>query len=133
MAKIPKKEARRSYQPAPSPKKGTGDQGFYNSPTWRKARAAFISSAPNNTLCAVCLKKGQLEKASVVDHIVPISAGGARLDADNFMAMCDKCHNRKRGHESAGFVPDNRLIGNERIPTMLGIKQTYDKLIKMHL
>lgn len=93
-----------------------------------------MSMHPNNTLCAVCLKKGLLVTGAVVDHIVPISQGGARLDDDNFMSMCHKCHNKKRGHESAGFIPDNKLtLSNERLPTKLGRKQVYDKLIKFEL
>lgn len=130
MPRIPKTEVRRKYKAKRQPKRGTSDQGFYNSPVWRKARRAFLDSHPNHSLCQVCLQKNELTPANVVDHIIPISAGGARLDDRNYMPMCHRCHNVKRGLESHGFVPDNKIWSNERTPTKTGIKQVFDKILK---
>ena len=32
--------------------------------------------------------------ATDVDHIVPISLGGAELDPDNFRSLCRSCHSK---------------------------------------
>jgi 5-methylcytosine-specific restriction endonuclease McrA len=130
MPSIPKNEPRRAYQRKPQPKRGTGDQSFYNSQVWRKARKAYISEHPNNGLCRASLEQGEYVTADVIDHIIPISAGGAKLHADNFMPLSHRYHNRKRGLESHGFVPQHTITPNGRIPTKQGIKQTLDKLLK---
>jgi len=134
MPKIPN-APRRSYQRrAKAQRRPTSDQEFYNSPAWRNARRAFLDSHPNNSLCAVCLKKGKVTASKVVDHVVSIAAGGARLSHDNMMPMCNKCHNSKSGHEAHGFVPANRRNNaGELVPTLQGIQQVYNKLIKFKL
>lgn len=38
--------------------------------------------------------------ATVADHIIPISEGGARFDLKNGQGMTEECHNRKRQEES---------------------------------
>lgn len=123
----------RSYQTKPKQRQGTSDQDFYNSPTWRKARRVFLDAHPNHSLCAVCLKRGEVQRSTVVDHIIAISAGGARLSEENFMPMCDKCHNKKSGHEAHGFIPDGRDTCHGMVPTKAGIQQVYDKLIKFKI
>ena len=135
MPTIPNNEPRRRYQSKKqAERKPTSDQEFYNSPAWRKARRAFLDSHPNNSLCAVCLKRGSIKHAAIVDHIIAVSQGGARLSEDNFMPMCDKCHNKKSGHEAHGFVPDfRRNSDGELVPTLAGIQQVYDKLIKFKI
>jgi 5-methylcytosine-specific restriction endonuclease McrA len=130
MPHIPNNEPRRSYQSKPKPKLGTSDQSFYNSQTWRKARKAYIAEHPNNSLCRASLERGVFVSADVVDHVVPISAGGAKLDPDNFMSLSHRYHNSKRGFESHGFVPDSIDTPNGRIPTKQGVKETLDKLLK---
>lgn len=132
---IPNNEPKRRYQRKKEPeRKPTSDQYFYNSPTWRNARRAFLDSHPNNSLCATCLKQGNIKQATIVDHVIAISQGGARLSESNFMPMCDRCHNKKSGHEAHGFVPDfRRNTDGELIPTLAGIQQVYDKLIKFKI
>jgi len=126
---------RRSYQrKKEAQRKPTSDQEFYNSPVWRKARRSFLDSHPNNSLCAICLKRGDIAPAVIVDHIIAVSQGGARLSEDNFMPMCEKCHNKKSGHEAHGFIPDfRRNSDGELIPTLAGIQQVYNKLIKFKI
>jgi 5-methylcytosine-specific restriction protein A len=73
---------------------------FYNSWPWRKARKAYRLKHP---LCVHCENAGIVTAAKVVDHIVPIKAGGAPLDHDNFQSLCERCHNVKSSHESRGY------------------------------
>jgi 5-methylcytosine-specific restriction endonuclease McrA len=73
-----------------------GTSKFYSLKAWRDLRAAFLAVHP------VCVGCGQ--EATVVDHIKPIRRGQqldvlAALDWSNLQAMCDRCHNQKRGHE----------------------------------
>ena len=71
--------------------KGTREKG-YNS-RWRAARTRFLKAYP---LCAKCLENGCLEKATVVDHIVP-HRGDRKLfwDESNWQALCKSCHDTK--------------------------------------
>ncbi len=66
---------------------------FYHSPEWRAFRKWWMQCHP---LCA-CGKAGDM-----VDHKVPISRGGAKLDPANAQTMCWSCHNRKTGLERSG-------------------------------
>ena len=45
-------------------------------------------------LCAECIKHGNIAAATTVDHIIPLSLGGADIDA-NCQSLCDPCHDRK--------------------------------------
>ncbi|WP_295941636.1 HNH endonuclease signature motif containing protein [uncultured Alistipes sp.] len=51
-------------------------------------------------LCEECQRRGITTLAQVVDHIVPINRGGAKLDMANLQSLCHPCHNRKSGLES---------------------------------
>jgi len=78
----------------------TSDQGFYNSPLWRKSRKQHIYSNP---LCEVHLSLDQYIDCTFgghVDHITPTEQGGALLDPENLMILCPSCHNRKSGIET---------------------------------
>jgi 5-methylcytosine-specific restriction endonuclease McrA len=74
------------------------DTTFYNSPEWRALRNSFIKRFP---LCVHCLLQNLTVAATVVDHVKPISQGGAALDEDNLQSLCESCHNSKSGTESA--------------------------------
>lgn len=60
---------------------------FYNSTKWRNARARVKIEEP---FCRMCGKV-----ADVVDHIIPIKAGGKKLARENLQSLCHKCHNEK--------------------------------------
>lgn len=68
---------------------------FYLSPEWRRFRRWYLNRHP---LCG-CGAAGQM-----VDHVVPISRGGAKLDERNAQTMCWRCHNRKTGGERSGAI-----------------------------
>lgn len=63
--------------------------------TWQRARLMWLRANP---LCAMCGMS-----ASCVDHIVPLAAGGERLDDSNFQSLCTSCHSRKTACEDGGF------------------------------
>jgi len=71
---------------------------FYNSPRWINARKRYRARHP---LCEDCLDEGKAEPVpmKIVDHIVPIKKGGAKLDFSNLRSLCQEHHNRKTGEE----------------------------------
>lgn len=74
---------------------------FYKSKEWRDLRRSYLDRHP---LCAMCLKEGRYTIATIVDHIVPIRQGGARLDTNNLQSLCHSCHTIKSNEEgSTGF------------------------------
>lgn len=64
---------------------------FYSLARWQNLRNYFIKRHP---LCARCGAMGQQ-----VDHIVPLSQGGAKLSIDNLQTLCISCHARKSFNE----------------------------------
>ena len=69
---------------------------------WRKARDAYLAD-PKNALCVMCLKRGKVTAATVVDHIVP-HKGNDRLfwDRDNWQSLCKRCHDSDKQKEERG-------------------------------
>jgi hypothetical protein len=43
-----------------------------------------------------CARRGQRNKARVVDHIRSLGSGGALLDPANLQSLCYSCNNAKR-------------------------------------
>jgi len=64
--------------------------------TWRVTRLMYLRAHP---LCQVCSERGLVVPAVLVHHATPLSEGGARLDADNFVAVCRACHEAIHGPE----------------------------------
>ena len=69
--------------------RSTDDYGY----KWRQWRNRFISSHP---WCEdpFGVHGDQLIRATDVDHIVPLKAGGTN-DWENLQALCHECHSRK--------------------------------------
>lgn len=66
---------------------------FYRSAEWRRLRAECLRRQP------VCVTPGCGKPATVADHIVPRSKGGADSLA-NLRGLCEQHHNqRRRGGE----------------------------------
>ena len=65
---------------------------FYSSARWQKLRNWFLR---RNPICASC---GRIAK--VVDHRLAIKDGGESTAESNLQALCNDCHQRKRGQES---------------------------------
>lgn len=70
-----------------------GRDPFYGTGAWTRCRKFVLTSEP---LCRSCKAP-----ASVVDHIVPRTQGGADYDLENLQPLCERCHNRKRQEERA--------------------------------
>jgi len=79
---------------------------FYGSWPWKKKRKAFRESNP---LCVQCDESGRVSATEIVDHIMPISEGGAPLDDGNLQALCRVCHEKKSASESAKKRGDRGL------------------------
>jgi len=72
--------------------------------TWRRFRRWYLKLHP---VCAHCGRG-----ASEVDHIVPLSEGGAHLDPGNSQALCKGCHSRKtRAEQDGGKLKGCRADG----------------------
>lgn len=95
----------------------TSDQSFYNSTAWRTLRVVHLH---DNPLCEVCLASNKLVDCTFgghIDHIAPISDGGAKLRTENLMTLCPTCHHRKSGieqHEQC--LVKTRDVEGELIP-----------------
>jgi 5-methylcytosine-specific restriction protein A len=70
---------------------------FYQSTVWRKLRNWHIKLNP---LCEMCKLKNYYTFGEVVDHINPISKGGAMLDPENLQTLCKTCHGIKTAKEN---------------------------------
>jgi len=98
MARIEKNTKKRPWEGDSASRTFSGDkaQAFYNSPTWRALSRAKRQVDP---LCVACYKAGKVQAGAVVDHIKPISQGGALLDWGNLQTLCVSCHNSKSSKE----------------------------------
>jgi 5-methylcytosine-specific restriction protein A len=67
-------------------------------PEWRELRAQHLRDHPE---CVVC---GEIDPRNEVDHKIPISQGGARLDPANLQTMCKTHHSVKTGRYDRGAV-----------------------------
>ena len=66
---------------------------FYNSRSWKWIRQVKLTADP---LCEVCKVQGRLVGATDVDHRVGIHEDPSlRLDIENLVSMCHRCHSRK--------------------------------------
>ena len=75
-------------------------QKFYDSKAWRSTRMQQLRYKP---LCEECLRNGIYTPATLVDHIIPIKDGGAKLDFDNLQSLCQVCHEKKSIQEGSRF------------------------------
>ena len=95
MPNLPRPD-RRKDKPRRTERKPS-NQEFYNSTAWRKTRAYYLAQSP---LCEASLAEGKTVPGEVIDHIIPISVGGAKMDARNFMTLSKAIHDIKSGLES---------------------------------
>ena len=63
---------------------------------WKRIRAHILKNEP---LCRPCQDNDRVEVATQVDHIIPISQGGALLDIENLQPICNNCHRGKSANE----------------------------------
>jgi len=69
---------------------------------WQKARDGFLRKHP---LCVDHERRGYVEPAAVVDHIVPHRGDmGLFWDSNNWQALCKQCHDSyKQRLEKSGI------------------------------
>lgn len=77
--------------------KGGIDRSFYRSWEWRQLRNEVLEE--RGEVCKVCGKTpeelpddGSPMAGMHVDHIVPMSQGGARMDKSNLRVLCPECN-----------------------------------------
>lgn len=68
---------------------------FYDTARWQKCRRSKLSRDP---ICEGC----ETRPGQHVDHITPVSKGGAIWKPSNWQSLCHNCHNAKTGAERAG-------------------------------
>lgn len=79
--------------------RGTAHQRGYDA-RWEKERTKFLDENP---LCADHRKRGLVEAATVVDHIVPHKGDQVLFwDKNNWQPLCKSCHDRKTATEDKG-------------------------------
>ena len=75
---------------------------------WRVTRSLLLATEP---LCRTCrFASGRLKVAAEVDHIIPLSAGGERLQRDNLQPLCLEDHQRKSAAEWAAARARERQL-----------------------
>lgn len=81
-------------------RRGTAHERGYGA-TWQKARLGFLRRHP---LCVRHEARGEVEEATVVDHIVPHKGDmGLFWKRSNWQALCKQCHDIKTATEDGGF------------------------------
>jgi len=78
--------ARRDRQRQPDTRPDSTARGY--DATWERLSKMLRRERP---VCELC----QVRPSRLVDHIVPLRAGGARLEIENLQALCIACHARK--------------------------------------
>ncbi|MEU3826462.1 HNH endonuclease [Streptomyces sp. NPDC029080] len=58
---------------------------------WRAARRRQLDAEPDCRRCG--------ERATQVDHIVPLSEGGSKWDPANWQSLCGACHDIKSAED----------------------------------
>lgn len=66
---------------------------FYHSQRWKQTRNLVLMDNP------ICNGDNCQQLATMVDHIKPISQGGAKLARTNLQSLCDTCHKIKTAKE----------------------------------
>ena len=67
---------------------------FYGSVEWSLIRREVLIR--DNYLCRDCLEKGLYKKAETVHHIEEVVDNwDRRLDKENLISLCNKCHNKR--------------------------------------
>jgi len=73
---------------------------FYHSAQWRKLRAWYVKQNP---LCVFCKAEGRATPVKIVDHIIPLTAGGQALSVDNLQSTCLPHHNKKTAEDKVKY------------------------------
>lgn len=89
---------------------------LYDRAEWEELRLDWLR---DNPLCAMCIAKGYVEAATVVDHVKPHD-GDPELffDRANLQSLCKVCHDQdKQLIEVHGFRPGHGRDGRPIDPS----------------
>jgi 5-methylcytosine-specific restriction enzyme A len=79
-------------------------QRWYHKVRWLNRRALQLKQFP---ICAWCLEKGDVEPATVADHITPHRGNEMAFFTGALQSLCKQCHDRgKQQLEVRGFTSD---------------------------
>lgn len=68
------------------------NHSFYTSANWKKKRLSILRR--DKYLCQICRRYGKNVEAKIVHHKIEVSDDWSkRLDSDNLISVCTKCHN----------------------------------------
>ncbi|MFB5622733.1 MAG: HNH endonuclease signature motif containing protein [Nitrosarchaeum sp.] len=82
----------KNYEKRPRENALTPDN-FYQSSRWIRFRNWYRKKHPT---CKQCWEEGRGPvPMKIVDHIIPIEAGGKMFSESNARSLCQECHNRK--------------------------------------
>jgi len=70
---------------------------FRDTMRWKRLRARVRRRDP---LCVECLSRGDTAVTEEVDHVVPVSGGGAVWSLENLQGLCRQCHIQKTTAEN---------------------------------
>lgn len=86
------------------------DGSFRYDGQWRQVRTVVLGRDGYR-----CQLRGDkcTEIATEVDHLVPVSAGGALLDPDNCRAACGTCNRSRGGRIGAAITNAQRVTSND--------------------
>jgi 5-methylcytosine-specific restriction protein A len=71
-------------------------EAFYKSRAWVAARRRVLIR--DNYLCQECLRQGYIIRADTVHHKIGLKEDWSkRLQLDNLVSLCAKCHNQLHG------------------------------------
>ena len=75
---------------------------LYHTYRWTKASKIYRELHP---LCEDCKKKGIIQAAEVVDHIIPYPVCEDFFDEQNWQSLCKKC-NIEKGNKDKKIIQD---------------------------
>ena len=109
----------------------TSDQKLYRSKRWLLVRKNKIALNP---YCEIHASQGVLIDCTFgapIDHIIPVSCGGAPLDQRNLLTLCPNCHDRKSAmerHKGGSLIA---AIDSESglIPNQEGMKHLFKTIL----
>lgn len=116
---------RQHTKPRKTERHSTGDRQFYKSAGWQKLRMVVLRNEP---LCRAHSMAGQYVQATVVDHIIAITAGGHPSHAHNLMPLCSQCHDKKSALERHGLSIESGVVDGLKLPTNAAVNEILEKL-----
>jgi 5-methylcytosine-specific restriction protein A len=82
---------------------------WYTNRRWLRRRKLQLAEHP---LCVLCLARGAITPANVVDHIERHNGDWTRFWTGPLQSLCEACHNRdKQFQERRGYARDIGLDG----------------------